>query len=105
MKLSDCILKFVADLGVKDLFLVTGGDAMHLNQSLATETRIRDICNSHEQVSTIYAEGYLEGDQPSGCMHGHHRPNRTNAVVSVAGAWLDSTQVIYISGQVKRPTV
>ena len=36
MKLSDYILKFVADLRIKDFFLVTGGGAIHLNQSLAT---------------------------------------------------------------------
>ena len=35
MKLSDYVLKFVADLGIKHLFLVTGGGAMHLNASLA----------------------------------------------------------------------
>ena len=58
MKLSDYILKFVADLGVKHCFLVTGGGAMHLNQSLASETRITPICNSHEQASAICAEGY-----------------------------------------------
>jgi len=30
MKLSDYVLGFVADLGVKNVFLVTGGGAMHL---------------------------------------------------------------------------
>jgi acetolactate synthase-1/2/3 large subunit len=34
MKLSDYVVNFVADQGVKHVFLVTGGGAMHLNQSL-----------------------------------------------------------------------
>lgn len=103
MKLSDYILKFVADLGVKDIFLVTGGGAMHLNQSLATETRIHAICNSHEQASAICAEGYAKATNGLGVCMVTTGPGGTNAVTGVAGAWLDSTPVLYLSGQVKRP--
>ncbi len=103
MKLSDYVLKFVADLGIKDLFLVTGGGAMHLNQSLATETRIRPICNSHEQASAICAEGYAKATNGLGVCMVTTGPGGTNAVTGVAGAWLDSTPTLFISGQVKRP--
>lgn len=103
IKLSDYILKFVADLGIKDCFLVTGGGAMHLNQSLATETRIRPICNSHEQASAICAEGYAKATNGLGFCMVTTGPGGTNAVTGVAGAWLDSTPVLYLSGQVKRP--
>lgn len=103
MKLSDYVLKFVADLGIKDLFLVTGGGAMHLNQSLATETRIRPVCNSHEQASAICAEGYAKATNGLGVCMVTTGPGGTNAVTGVAGAWLDSTPTLYISGQVKRP--
>ena len=42
---------------------------MHLNQSLATETRIQAICNSHEQASAICAEGYAKASNGLGvCM-------------------------------------
>ena len=60
MKLSDYVLKFVADLGVKHVFLVTGGGAMHLNASLAQEKRLTPICNSHEQASAMGAESYAK---------------------------------------------
>ena len=60
MKLSDYVLKFVADLGITNCFLVTGGGAMHLNQSLGAETRITAICNSHEQASAMCAESYAK---------------------------------------------
>ncbi len=103
MKLSDYVLKFVADLGIKDLFLVTGGGAMHLNQSLAAETRIRPICNSHEQASAICAEGYAKATNGLGVCMVTTGPGGTNAVTGVAGAWLDSTPTLFISGQVKRP--
>ena len=103
MKLSDYVLRFVADLGVRHCFLVTGGGAMHLNQSLAAETRITPICNSHEQASAICAEGYAKATHGLGFCMVTTGPGGTNAVTGVAGAWLDSTPVLFVSGQVKRP--
>jgi acetolactate synthase-1/2/3 large subunit len=103
MKLSDYVLGFVADLGVKNVFLVTGGGAMHLNQSLAAESRITPICNSHEQASAICAEGYAKATSGLGVCMVTTGPGGTNAVTGVAGAWLDSTPVLFLSGQVKRP--
>ena len=88
MKLSDYVLKFVADLGVTNVFLVTGGGAMHLNQSLAAETRITSICNSHEQASAICAEGYAKATNGLGVCMVTTGPGGTNAVTGVAGAWL-----------------
>jgi acetolactate synthase-1/2/3 large subunit len=103
MKLSDYVLQFVADQGVKHVFLVTGGGAMHLNNSLAVETRLTPVCNSHEQASAICAEGYAKATNHLGACMVTTGPGGTNAVTGVAGAWLDSTPVLFISGQVKRP--
>jgi acetolactate synthase-1/2/3 large subunit len=103
MKLSDYVLKFVADLGVRHVFLVTGGGAMHLNQSLSGEKRITAVCNSHEQASAICAEGYAKASHGLGVCMVTTGPGGTNAVTGVAGAWLDSTPTLFISGQVKRP--
>jgi len=103
MKLSDYVVSFVADLGIKDAFLVTGGGAMHLNEALGRETRIRPVCNSHEQASAICAEGYAKATNGLGFCMVTTGPGGTNAVTGVAGAWLDSTPVLYVSGQVKRP--
>lgn len=103
MKLSDYVVKFVADLGVSHVFLVTGGGAMHLNQSLAAEPRIQAVCNSHEQASAICAEGYAKATEGLGVCMVTTGPGGTNTVTGVAGAWLDSTPTLFISGQVKRP--
>ena len=103
MKLSDYVVRFVADQGVKHVFLVTGGGAMHLNQSLGAEPRVQAICNSHEQASAICAEGYSKAANHLGVCMVTTGPGGTNAVTGVAGAWLDSTPTLYISGQVKRP--
>ncbi len=103
MKLSDYVVRFVADQGVKHVFLVTGGGAMHLNQSLGSQTTIKAICNSHEQASAICAEGYAKATNQLGVCMVTTGPGGTNAVTGVAGAWLDSTPTLFLSGQVKRP--
>jgi acetolactate synthase-1/2/3 large subunit len=103
MKLSDYVVHFIAEQGVKHVFLVTGGGAMHLNQSLSTETAIEPVCNSHEQASAMCAEGYSKATNHLGVCMVTTGPGGTNAVTGVAGAWLDSTSTLFVSGQVKRP--
>ncbi len=103
MKLSDYVARFIADQGVKHVFLVTGGGAMHLNQSLGLETRIEPVFNSHEQASAMCAESYAKVTDHLGVCMVTTGPGGTNAITGVAGAWLDSTPTLFVSGQVKRP--
>jgi acetolactate synthase-1/2/3 large subunit len=103
MKLSDYVVHFVAEQGVKHVFLVTGGGAMHLNQSLSAETAIEPVCNSHEQASAMCAEAYAKVTNHLGVCMVTTGPGGTNAVTGVTGAWLDSTPMLIVSGQVKRP--
>lgn len=102
-KLSDYVFDFVAKQGVKHVFLVTGGGAMHLNESLARQGDLIPICNAHEQASAIAAENYGKATNRLGVCLVTTGPGGTNAVTGVVGAWLDSTPTLFISGQVKRP--
>jgi acetolactate synthase-1/2/3 large subunit len=102
-KLSDYVIRFVADQGVKHVFLVTGGGAMHLDESLARCPRIQPVCNSHEQASAIAAENYAKATNHLGVTLVTTGPGGTNTITGLAGAWLDSTPVLFLSGQVKRP--
>src|ERR1700730_1422148 len=102
-KLSDYVMNFVAAQGVKHVFLVTGGGAMHLNESLGRRPGIEFVCNSHEQASAICAENYAKATGARGVALVTTGPGGTNAITGLAGAWLDSTPVLFISGQVKRP--
>lgn len=102
-KLSDYVIQFVADQGVKHVFLVTGGGAMHLNESLAHCARIEPVCNSHEQACAIGAENYGKATNHLGVALVTTGPGGTNSLTGVVGAWLDSTPCLFISGQVKRP--
>jgi acetolactate synthase-1/2/3 large subunit len=102
-KLSDYVIQFIADQGIKHVFLVTGGGAMHLNESLGRRSGIEAVCNSHEQASAIGAENYGKATNNLGVALVTTGPGGTNAVTGVAGAWLDSTPCLFVSGQVKRP--
>src|SRR5437588_9864236 len=102
-KLSDYVMRFVASQGVKHVFLVTGGGAMHLNASLAQCKDIEPICNSHEQASAMAAENYAKATNHLGVAMVTTGPGGTNAITGLAGGWLDSTPMLFLSGQVKRP--
>src|ERR1017187_5192543 len=101
MKLSDYVFRVVADSGVKHVFLVPGGGAMHLNDSLS-RSGIDYVCNLHEQASAIAAENYSKATNNIGVAMVTTGPGGTNAITGLAGAWLDSTPCLFLSGQVKR---
>ena len=104
MRVADFVFSFLADHGVKDVFLVTGGGAMHLNDALGMERRINYVCNHHEQASAIAAEGYVRAGGRLGVVSVTSGPGGTNALTGVIGQWLDSVPVLYLSGQVKKET-
>ncbi len=103
MKLSDYVMRFVAGQGVRHVFLLVGGGAMHLNDSLARCPELRYVCNHHEQASAIAAENYAKFTNQLGVAMVTTGPGGTNAITGLAGAWLDSVPCLFLSGQVKRP--
>src|SRR5579864_6408022 len=104
MKLSDYIIGQLADWGVRHIFLVTGGGAMHLNDSIGKEPRLQYVCNHHEQASAMAAEAYARMSGRTGVINVTTGPGGINALNGVFGAWTDSVPMLVISGQVKRET-
>jgi acetolactate synthase I/II/III large subunit len=104
MKLSDYVIGQLADWGVRHIFLVTGGGAMHLNDSIGKESRIQYVCNHHEQASAMAAEAYARVSGSPGVVNVTTGPGGINALNGVFGAWTDSVPMLIISGQVKRET-
>lgn len=102
VKLSDYVIRFIADQGVRHVFMVPGGGAMHLNDSLGNCEGIEFVCNLHEQASAIAAEAYAKVTGNLGAALVTTGPGGTNAITGVAAAWLDSTPCLFVSGQVKR---
>jgi acetolactate synthase-1/2/3 large subunit len=104
MKLSDYIVERLAHWGVRHIFLVTGGGAMHLNDSIGKEPRIQYVCNHHEQASAMAAEAYARISGQPGVVNVTTGPGGINALNGVFGAWTDSIPMLVVSGQVKRET-
>jgi acetolactate synthase-1/2/3 large subunit len=104
MKLSDYIVQCLAGWGVRHIFLVTGGGAMHLNDSIGRESRMSYVCNHHEQASAMAAECYARVSGMPGVLNVTTGPGGINALNGVFGAWTDSIPMLVLSGQVKRET-
>ena len=104
MRVADFIFKYLADYGVQDIFMISGGGAMFLNDALGQEKRIRTICNHHEQGTALAAEGYARTTGKLAVASVTTGPGGTNAITGVIGGWLDSIPILFISGQVKFST-
>jgi acetolactate synthase-1/2/3 large subunit len=104
MKLSDYVAQKVVELGVKHVFMVTGGGAMHLNHSFGTNPNLECVFNHHEQACSIAAEGYYRVNNVLPLVNVTSGPGGTNAITGVYGAYVDSIGMVVISGQVKWET-
>ncbi len=102
MKISDYVIKFISNLGVDKVFCVTGGGAMHLNNSLGCSDDVEGVFMLHEQGASIAAESYARIREGIGVCLVTSGPGATNAITGLCGAYMDSIPVIFISGQAKR---
>lgn len=103
IKLSDYIAKRLKEHGVDRFFMISGGGAMHLNDSLGRQ--IPYTCNHNEQGCAMAAEGYARVNQRLAVVNVTTGPGGLNCLNGVFGQWTDSVPVLYISGQVKRATM
>jgi len=104
IKVSDYIVKLLIEYGVKHVFMITGGGAMHLNDSFGRAKKMKCIFNHHEQACAMAAEGYARVTGKLAVVNVTSGPGGLNTLTGVMGQWTDSVPVLYISGQVKKET-
>ena len=102
MTVADYVFEFLADRGIRDVFLVTGGGAIFLNDALRRQERMRSISCHHEQAAAMAAEAHARVSGLPGVVSVTTGPGGINALNGVFGAWTDSIPMIVVSGQVKR---
>ncbi len=102
IKVSDYVIKRLEELNVPHMFMLPGGGAMHLNDSLGRSKKIQYVVCLHEQACSIAAESYARVNNKIGLLMVTTGPGGTNALTGVAGAYLESTPMFVVSGQVKR---
>lgn len=102
MKLSDFVADFLVEQRLKHVFILPGGGSMHLCDSVGRRKELNYVCCLHEQACAFAAEAYGEYNNDFGCALVTTGPGGTNCVTGVACAWIESSPVLFISGQVKR---
>lgn len=101
VKVSDYIVNFFNNNGINTLFTITGGFAMHLNDSFGNNKNYNIYYQHHEQACGYSAIGYSKTNSKpcivcttAGCA-------ATNAITPCLVAHQDSLPILFISGQVK----
>ena len=101
VKLSDYVFQYFSLLGVRHVFTLTGGGIMHLVDSMGRSS-MEYVCCHHEQAASIAAQAYSMVDEKISVCLATTGPGGINALCGAAAAYVDSTPVIYLTGQVKR---
>ncbi len=104
LRVADYIANTLVAHGIGDVFLVTGGGAMHLNDALGHHPGLRYWPCHHEQACAMAAEAYFRATRRMAAVNVTTGPGGTNAITGVYGAFVDSQAMIVISGQVKWET-
>jgi acetolactate synthase I/II/III large subunit len=101
-KVSDIVADFLVQKKLNNIFGVTGGGAMHLNDSFAKNKKLNFIFTHHEQSAAMAADSYFREKGNPAVIHTTSGPGGTNAITGVIGAWIDSIPAFIISGQVPK---
>ncbi len=97
---ADVLVKCMEREGVDSIFAYPGGASMPIHQALTRSETIRTILPRHEQGGSFAAEGYARATGRAGVCMATSGPGATNLVTGIADAFLDSTPLIAITGQV-----
>jgi acetolactate synthase-1/2/3 large subunit len=97
VRLADYVVSFLHSRGINHVFAVSGGALNFLCDAISL-SRVKYVACHHEQSAAIAAEAYARV-KGLGCAMVTSGPGGTNAITGVAGAWLDHTPTITISGQ------
>ncbi|NQT66883.1 MAG: thiamine pyrophosphate-binding protein [Actinobacteria bacterium] len=100
MKLSDYVIKFLSEQKIGHIFVINGGAAAHLIDSIAKNLKIKYICTQHEQSAAMAADAYARVSNNLGAAIATSGPGATNLITGICCAYYDSIPVIYITGQV-----
>ncbi|MFA4915047.1 MAG: thiamine pyrophosphate-binding protein [Syntrophales bacterium] len=100
-KLTDYLISFLADQGIKHIFGLTGGGVVHLFDSIDKNPHITPVYCHHEQAAALAAVSYSRITNNLGAAIVTTGPGGTNTITGVLSAWQDSIPCIFISGQAR----
>ena len=98
---ADAVLRSLEAEGVEVMFGLPGGAILPLYDAMARGTTVRHVLARHEQGAGHMAEGYARASGRVGVAVATSGPGATNLVTPIADAWMDSTPLVCITGQVR----
>jgi acetolactate synthase-1/2/3 large subunit len=98
---SDAVLRSLEAEGVEVAFGIPGGAILPIYDAIARGTSVRHVLARHEQGAGHMAEGYARASGRVGVALATSGPGATNLVTPIADAWMDSTPLVCITGQVR----
>src|SRR5437867_2558283 len=99
------LCRALVDAGVEVIFGYPGGAIMPFYHALPDHPRLRHILVRHEQAAAHAADGYARASGRVGVCVATSGPGATNLVTGLAAAYMDSSPVVAITGQVSRPMI
>ncbi len=106
MRGARILLEALVREGVDTLFGYPGGAVLHIYDELARMgPRLRHVLARHEQGAVHMAEGYSKATGKTGVVLVTSGPGATNTITGIANAYMDSTPLVVITGQVPRKMI
>ncbi len=101
VRVADYIAARLLAVGARKVFMLNGGMMMHLVDTLGRQGGLEYVAQHHEQACAMAADGYARRSGALGVCYATSGPGATNIVTGLAGAWQDSTPVLFLTGQSK----
>ena len=98
---ADAVLRSLEAEGVEVAFGIPGGAILPIYDAIARGTTVRHVLARHEQGAGHMAEGYARASGRAGVALATSGPGATNLVTPIADAWMDSTPLVCVTGQVR----
>ena len=105
MKGCEILVAALERENVDTIFAYPAVPAWRLHQALTQSEKIRTILPRHEQGGSFAAEGYARASGKAGVCMATSGPGATNLVTGIADAWMDSTPLVALTGQVPQAMI
>jgi len=102
---AQIICESMIEEGVEVIFGFPGGAVLPFYDTLPQYPQLRHILVRHEQGAAHAADGYARATGKVGVCMATSGPGATNLVTGIANAYLDSSPIVAITGQVARPFI
>ena len=105
MRGAEVLLDCLKREGVDVIFGISGGAILPIYDALGQQEDIWSILTRLEQGAGHMAEGYARATGRVGVCLGTSGPGATNLVTAITDAFMDSTPIVVLTGQVARQNI